>query len=44
MTIAVVGSAAAFALVHLTTYGAWVLPLDFAIGLLFAWQRETSGT
>ncbi len=41
---AVVGSAALFAIVHLTTYGAWVLPLDFAVGLLFGWQRETSGT
>jgi membrane protease YdiL (CAAX protease family) len=43
-TLAIVGSAAAFAVVHLTTYGAWVLPLDFAVGLLFGWQREASGT
>jgi membrane protease YdiL (CAAX protease family) len=42
--VAIVGSAALFAVVHLTTYGAWVLPLDFAVGLLFGWQREASGT
>jgi len=42
--IAIVGSAALFAAVHLTTYGAWVLPLDFAVGLLFGWQREASGS
>ncbi len=41
---AIVGSAAVFAAVHLTTYGAWVLPLDFAVGVLFGWQREVSGT
>jgi membrane protease YdiL (CAAX protease family) len=32
-----------FAVVHISTYGAWVLPLDLAVGLLFAWQREVSG-
>jgi hypothetical protein len=31
-------------LVHVTTYGWWVVPLDVAVGLLFGWQRETSGT
>ena len=41
---AVVGSAVLFAAVHLTTYGAWVLPLDLAAGLIFAWQRQASGT
>ncbi len=41
--IAIVGSTASFALVHLTTYGAWVLPLDLAVGALFAWQREATG-
>jgi hypothetical protein len=41
---AVVGSAVLFAVVHLTTYGAWVLPLDLAAGLVFGWQRLASGT
>ena len=39
---AVVGSAVLFAVVHLTTYGAWVLPLDLAAGLVFGWQRLAS--
>jgi hypothetical protein len=25
--------------VHVTVYGAWVLPIDVAAGLLFGWQR-----
>ena len=33
-----------FAVVHLTTYGAWVLPVDLAAGLLFAWQRRATGS
>jgi membrane protease YdiL (CAAX protease family) len=33
------GSAILFALVHLTTYGAWVLPIDMAAGLILGWQR-----
>lgn len=41
--VAVVGSAALFALVHVTVWGAWVLPLDFAAGLVLAWQRWASG-
>jgi hypothetical protein len=41
---AVVGSAVLFAAVHLTTYGAWVLPLDLAAGLLLAWQRSVTGS
>jgi membrane protease YdiL (CAAX protease family) len=43
-TIAVAGSAAAFAAVHVTVYGAWVLPLDLAAGLVLGWQRHASGT
>jgi Type II CAAX prenyl endopeptidase Rce1-like len=43
-TWAVVGSAVLFAAVHLSTYGAWVLPLDLAAGLVFGWQRLASGT
>lgn len=36
---AIGGAAVLFALVHLTTYGAWVLPIDLAAGLFFGWQR-----
>jgi membrane protease YdiL (CAAX protease family) len=42
--VAVVGSAVAFAAVHVTTYGVAVLPLDLAAGLLLSWQRHASGT
>jgi membrane protease YdiL (CAAX protease family) len=41
---AVVGSAVLFAAVHVTVYGAWVLPLDLAAGLIFGWQRQASGS
>ncbi|HEV8625336.1 MAG TPA: CPBP family intramembrane glutamic endopeptidase [Acidimicrobiia bacterium] len=41
---AVVGSAVLFAAVHVTGYGAWVLPLDLAAGLLFGWQRHATGS
>lgn len=40
---AVVGTAVVFALVHVPQYGAAVLPLDFAAGLLFGWQRWATG-
>jgi membrane protease YdiL (CAAX protease family) len=43
VALAVVGSAAAFALIHLPVYGPGVLPLDFAAGLIFAWQRQATG-
>jgi membrane protease YdiL (CAAX protease family) len=36
-------SAAAFALVHLPAYGPQILPIDFAAGLLFGWQRWMTG-
>ncbi|MFP5317631.1 MAG: type II CAAX prenyl endopeptidase Rce1 family protein [Acidimicrobiia bacterium] len=42
-TVAVAGSAAAFAVVHVTVWGWWVLPLDLAAGLLLSWQRAASG-
>lgn len=42
-TVAVAGSAAAFALVHLTVWGAWALPVDLAAGLVLSWQRWASG-
>jgi membrane protease YdiL (CAAX protease family) len=42
--LAVGGSAVAFALVHVTVWGLWVLPVDLAAGLLLGWQRRASGT
>jgi membrane protease YdiL (CAAX protease family) len=41
---AVIGSAVAFAAVHVTVYGPWVLPLDLAAGLVLSWQRWASGS
>ncbi len=41
--VAVVVSAVAFAAVHVTVWGLWVLPLDLAAGLLLSWQRAASG-
>jgi membrane protease YdiL (CAAX protease family) len=41
---AVIGSAVIFAAVHVTVYGAWVLPLDLSAGLVFGWQRLASGS
>ena len=41
--LAVVGSALLFAVVHVTVYGWWVLPLDLAAGLVFSWQRWATG-
>lgn len=41
--LAVTGAAALFALVHAPAYGIGVLPLDFAAGLLFGWQRWATG-
>ena len=40
---AIILSAAAFAAVHVTVWGLWVLPLDLAAGLLLSWQRATTG-
>ena len=37
--LAVGGSTILFAAVHLATYGAGVLPLDLAAGLVLGWQR-----
>jgi membrane protease YdiL (CAAX protease family) len=42
--LAVIGSALLFALVHVTVYGAWVLPIDLAAGLVLSWQRWASGS
>jgi membrane protease YdiL (CAAX protease family) len=41
--LAVVGTAAAFAVVHVPAYGMRALPIDFAAGLLFGWQRLATG-
>jgi len=41
---AVIGSAVLFAAVHVAIYGVRILPLDIAAGLLFGWQRATTGS
>jgi membrane protease YdiL (CAAX protease family) len=41
--VAVVGSAVAFAAVHVTVWGWWVLPIDLGAGLILSWQRWASG-
>jgi len=40
--VAVAGSAVAFALVHVSTYGGWVVPIDLAAGAVLGWQRWAS--
>jgi membrane protease YdiL (CAAX protease family) len=42
--IAIAGSAVAFALIHVSIYGWWVVPLDIAAGFILGWQRSASGT
>ena len=42
--LAVLGSAALFALAHVTVYGWWVLPIDVAAGLVLSWQRWATGS
>lgn len=42
--IAVAGTATAFAAVHITVYGAWVLPIDLAAGAVLSWQRWATGS
>lgn len=42
--LAIVGSAALFALIHLPVYGPGALPLNLAAGLVFGWQRHASGS
>ena len=41
--VAVIVTAGAFALVHVTVWGWWVLPLDLAAGLVLSWQRAATG-
>ena len=40
---AVLITAGAFAVVHVTVWGLWVLPLDLAAGLVLSWQRAATG-
>ena len=42
--VAVTGAAIGFAAVHVPAYGPGVLPVDLAAGLVFGWQRWSSGT
>lgn len=42
--LAVIASTALFAIVHVTVYGLWVLPLDLAAGLVLSWQRWATGS
>lgn len=42
--LAVAGSTLLFAIVHVTVYGLWVLPIDLAAGLVLSWQRWASGS
>src|SRR6266542_5284731 len=42
--LAVTATAAAFALVHLPFYGMAAFPVDLGAGLLFGWQRWSSGS
>jgi membrane protease YdiL (CAAX protease family) len=41
--VAVGVTAALFAVVHVTVWGWWVLPLDLAAGLILSWQRAATG-
>ena len=42
--VAVLGSAVLFAVVHVTVYGLWAMPIDLAAGLLLGWQRWATGS
>ena len=43
-SLAIVVAAALFAVIHVSIYGAGVLPIDLAAGLLLGWQRREAGT
>jgi membrane protease YdiL (CAAX protease family) len=43
VAVAIVGSAALFAAVHVPLYGAGVFWVDLGAGLVFSWQRWASG-
>ena len=42
--VAVIGSSVLFALVHVSIYGLWILPLDLAAGAVLGWQRAVTGS
>ncbi|MBV8958510.1 MAG: CPBP family intramembrane metalloprotease [Actinobacteria bacterium] len=42
--VAIAGSTVAFAVVHVTVYGAWVLPIDLGAGAILSWQRWATGS
>ena len=42
--VAIGGAAAVFAAIHAPAYGLSALPVDFAAGLVFGWQRWATGT
>ena len=42
--VAIAGAAAVFAAIHVPAYGLSALPVDFAAGLVFGWQRWATGT
>ena len=41
--VAIIGAASLFAAVHVPAYGAGVLPIDFAAGVVLGWQRWVCG-
>ena len=41
--VAIAATAVLFAIVHVTVWGWWVLPLDLAAGFLLSWQRAATG-
>jgi membrane protease YdiL (CAAX protease family) len=43
-TLAIVGAAALFAVIHIPVWGVGVLPIDFAAGLMLGWQRREACT
>jgi membrane protease YdiL (CAAX protease family) len=42
--VAIVGSAALFAAIHLPLYGVAAVPVDLGAGLVFGWQRWATGS
>jgi hypothetical protein len=44
VAIAIAGSAALFAIVHVAIYGSTIIPLDIAAGAILGWQRATTGS
>ncbi len=41
--VAILGTAAAFAVVHIPGYGVWTVAVNFAAGVLLGWQRWATG-